>query len=297
MATVPKQTIAVRKLDGTNYSMWSREMTNLLIILELDDAIAAEGWGETYTAANAKKDRKAKAYFQGNMTDNVFKLIIDCETTKALWEKLKKMYASKGITRGVLLKRKLTNMSLGGMSISEYVSTAKETAGELLEAGYEVDDEEVIMHILAGLPGSYDTVVEILENSTKQLKLEDIEARLMNYEERMNGRRGGSSNSMALAAMGFSRGGYGKQGKGKRCFECGDTRHERAQCPKFLAKKEQANTANDLFCIYCKKTGHTFEKCMQYQRDKEGQQRLNTHEAKKGKAFSALHASFPDIAL
>lgn len=295
MATIPKQIIAVRKLDGTNFIMWSREIEDLLIILELDDAILAVGWAEPYSAANAKKDKKAKAYLRGNMVDNVVKLIIDCETTKAVWTKLQKLYASKGLTRGVLLKRKLTNMALGSMSISEYVSTAKETAGELLEAGINVSDEEIINHLLVGLPGIYDTLVNILESSTEQLKLEDVEARLMNYEERLNGKRGGSSN-MALAAMGFTRGGYGKHGKGRKCFECGDTRHERAQCPQWLqkeqAKKEQANTTNAEFCTYCQKPNHKVEKCMQHQRDMEGQQRLSAHAATKGKAFSALHASY-----
>ena len=56
---------------------------------------------------------------------------------------------------------------------------------QLLAAGHTMEESELVMCILAGLPRDFDTVVAVLEISDHKLELDTVLSKLLQAEQRL----------------------------------------------------------------------------------------------------------------
>ena len=126
-----------------------------------------------------------------------------------------------------------------------------ELFNELVVVGAQLDEEDRVVHLLASLPESYDTLVTVLEASEKVPSMEIVIDRLL-YEERKSRDRQGEA----------------------------ETDREGA-----LVVKNKSNWKRGIRCHYCRKLGHMQKDCFERERknnkSKRPSQRVDKASIKK----------------
>jgi len=78
-------------------------------------------------------------------------------------------YKAKSKARRLQLKQELNSIKLGhDEPVTKYVARAKAIRNELLAAGHDIKDEEVVWSVLAGLHDTYKTIKTIIMNMDEE---------------------------------------------------------------------------------------------------------------------------------
>ncbi len=222
--------VRIAKLNQDNYAVWCKQIMFLLTSKDLDEAVLQDAdWLSEGTVAEkkakARVDRKALALI-GLAVEPYFLSVLDgCETAKEAWLALENVYRTKSTARLLQLSRELVGLQKGaGESLAMYVSRAKSIRDQLIMGGQAIEEKEVAWRVLIGLPEEYGMVATLLENSEKELELEEVMARLLPVEQR------NLAKEQKVEALYTRR----SQNKGKKeieCWECGKTGHIKRDCP------------------------------------------------------------------
>ena len=135
----------------------------------------------------------------------------------------------------------------------------------------EINDEDMIIHILNNLPEEYNTVVEAMER-----KLDDLVDLLplrnlgndliLNYKRIKKNKRISKDSEDDEEAQDIALVGYTKNFK-CRCYNCGNFGHKKEDCPKL--SNQMNNNISERYngmCSYCGKRGHTKSKCRKWKK-------------------------------
>jgi hypothetical protein len=80
------------------------------------------------------------------------------------WATLKSVYAAQSTARQMQLKQEMNLLVKGpGETLTEYITRATDLRDQLLSAGYEVREVEVVLSVLNGLPENYALIRTVLE--------------------------------------------------------------------------------------------------------------------------------------
>lgn len=82
----------------------------------------------------------------------------------------------------------LANIKKRDSSIADYFIKVKNIADTLATAGKQLQDEEIISYLLAGLNADYDPVVASLTTRSDVISLSDAFAYILSYEQRVKQR-------------------------------------------------------------------------------------------------------------
>jgi hypothetical protein len=93
------------------------------------------------------------------MTQEVMGPVAAYDTPQEVWSLLEQTYSSQSRARTVDTRIALATTRKDDMSISEYIIKMKSLADEMASAKKNVDDEELVSYILAGLDEEYNPVV------------------------------------------------------------------------------------------------------------------------------------------
>jgi len=211
---------SIEKLDIDNYATWSANMRWLLTLKTLSAAIEpAED-----QAVDAAVDQKALALIGLYVADHHKSTLAGCETANEAWEALKAVYKAKSNARRLHLLRELHNLKLlPGEHLTVYFSRARSIRNQLLAAGHELEEEDVVWSILAGLPIEYESMVNIIQAGTDDLEMDDILPKLMLVEQRLAKPSGATFKVQAFTAVAAG------EFKGK-CWKCGKRGHRQSNC-------------------------------------------------------------------
>jgi hypothetical protein len=79
--------------------------------------------------------------------------LVDAQTAKEAWERLEKEYTDKGLFQWISLKCRLLRMKYEDItSMVSYTEAVTSVAQQLSETGHHVDNEELAVIMLCGLP-------------------------------------------------------------------------------------------------------------------------------------------------
>lgn len=150
------------------------------------------------------------------------------------------------MAKRVQLTKELHNLKMAANEgIDAYVGRVRKIWEQLTAAGHEVNEADVILAMLAGLPQGYDSLVDMLETSDEEHKMADTIPKLLVVEQRI-ARTGANSSganyvSTSDALYGMSEAAlYTNVKKAPqaeylsriKCFACGQRGHKKRDCPR-----------------------------------------------------------------
>jgi hypothetical protein len=201
----------------------------------------------------------------------------------AVWKALKEhLDTSKTRSGRIAIVRRFHRMRMSADStVSEYISSLRETRKELFGSAEKITDETLLTHLLSTLPDSFSNIVDIITHKPiEEQTLASVTSDLIEYEKKLQERKeelGAGTNTAntmtdanALAASvqsrnrsTFRRTPYNLQRNNKPR----DPQTEHSNSDSKAIDTQRNDTGNQ--CWYCLKTGHIQRDCELKQRASE----------------------------
>ena len=149
----------IPKLDrNTRFPLWQVQMRDVLIQLELDDALlGVNKMPETLSPEDKKKkDLKAQSHIRLHLSHDVLQDVLKETSAAAIWLKLEQLLMTKSLPNKLHLKQRLFNLKMAeGSSLSSHLSTFKELVCNLENMDVKYEDDDLALFLLSSLPDSY----------------------------------------------------------------------------------------------------------------------------------------------
>ena len=268
----------VELLDVDNYVPWSIRMKARLITKGLWSAVASD-------MPDATTDQKALSLIILHVKDHHLMTLAECATAKVAWETLKSTYEAKTNARKLLLRRELTQLKMGATEpLTVYAARAKDLKAQMSAAGNKVDDQEVAMQFLAGLPPTYGMISTVLVSSDRPLKIDEMLPKLLPIEQLAQPERP-SEAALYTNAPGSTAGrGNGGRGNGRSTAGRGNGRRSSSNHPQLRM--------SDRRCFYCDKNGHIARDCQKKKHDESQAGKGGPHRQYSAIALTASSVPF-----
>ena len=274
--------VAIEPLGESNYAVWNVRIKCLLIqkgLWACTEMLPPDGDEEAKT-----KDAKAKATILLNVRDQHLASLASHDTAASMWAQLASIYKAKSLARRLQLRKELTNLRMDpSESATAYLDRGRALSTELCASGHTVNEDDVVLAVLAGLPKAYEATVTFLEMADKVPSLNDLLPKLLTVEQRQH-----CHEETAL---------YTRDGK-KTFGGPGDWRGRRTYSntkqDSWRPGGASSSNSKDKECYYCHKKGHIKAECRQRLRD-EGAAQPNAHTAVALMATRAGTAQQADV--
>jgi len=211
-------------LEGIlNYIAWKDRMEAVLDDNGLKDFIEADvpkPTNATQVDAWQKKTTKCRRILLEGMKDHIVSSLHGKASPYLMWKALTDLFQSKSDQRKLVLKDKLKNIKCEkGDSMPKYLTKFTQCRDELGSMGVTVNDEDLVSLALLGLPKSWHSYQDSVNNQENLPGWERLWSDLVQEEIRQNTRDGSSSKgpdeeNCALAAK-------AKKGKSKKTSQSG----------------------------------------------------------------------------
>lgn len=166
------------KLGNDNYGTWSVQMKGLLATKECDGAI---------TQATHAKSNMAKGLMIMCVEDQHLQTIESAQDAKEAWEALEALYRQTSTASLLQLRKQLNTLEKrSSENIAQYISRAREIANRIHAAtGNQVDDTDMALAVLGGLPSEYDMIRTVITSMDKLPSVANIQAKLLLVEKQL----------------------------------------------------------------------------------------------------------------
>lgn len=221
----------LERLDGTvNYNNWKFAMKMSLILDGLWNCVLA-------TNTDSNKDQMALAKICLNVQSSCYAHVRNARTSKEAWDNLQTAFENKGLCRRLgLLRRLLRTKYEDFNSMGEYVSGLISLVQQLADIDHIVDDEEVAMLLLGGLPTEFDPLVMGIEATHTTISSEMVKTRLLQEDYRRTETEGASSSETALAIKSRN---ISSKKRVIICHNCHEEGHIKPRCPRLKKESKQ----------------------------------------------------------
>lgn len=179
-------------LNGANYPTWKVQCRMALIkdglwtIVNGTEVLPGEDEPEKRAKFVTRRDR---AVIVLSIDPSLLYLIGDPEDPIIVCKKLSDKFQKKTLANKQELRRKLYSLRLQeGDSVQKHIKTMTEVFDALSVIGDPMEEEDRVIHLLAGLPESYSMLVTALEANSDVPTLETVTERLLHEERKMKDR-------------------------------------------------------------------------------------------------------------
>lgn len=236
--------VKIEKLQNPeDWATWKFEIRVILRDADLFDivtgAIRAPIQGEnqsdyaaTLTAFN-KNDFKAQKVIVTALGKQPKKHLMNCNTSKEMWEKLLSVYEQSSKTSIHLTQKKYYDYTKEeGDDVAMFVSKLLSIVEEMKDLGTVISDDMIFTKVLIGLPPEFNHFHSAWESTVETDRtITNLTSRLVLEELRINSQQE-SKLGEAFVAKGHS--GYQKRSFDKlrsiKCFNCGEFGHYQRNC-------------------------------------------------------------------
>ena len=126
-----------------------------------------------------------------SIRQSLLSTVIDCTTSKQLWESLSSMFISQSQARIQTLRMQIQTVKKGPMSMAGYFAKIKCIADTLALARKLVKLNDFVMHVLNGLDSSdYESLITAILAREGTITLDDLYSLLLNHENRIKQKKG-----------------------------------------------------------------------------------------------------------
>ncbi|KAG6470074.1 hypothetical protein ZIOFF_071126 [Zingiber officinale] len=261
---IPTETLAI-KFTGKNYATWEFQFRMFLKGKELWGHID----GSLMAPENAKdlgqwetKDARIISWLLGSIEAHMVNNLRPFNTTKEMWDYLKRIYHQDNIARRFQLELEIGNLSQGDLSIEQYYSGFLNLWGEYSNIIYSKVPKEVLASIqaihevskrdqfLMKLRSDFDVARAGLLNRNPVPSLDICLGELLREEQRLATQAvlGASLEKSTVINVAYAAQGRNRGKDQLQCYSCKEFGHIARNCSK-------------KFCNYCKQHGHIIKEC------------------------------------
>jgi gag-polypeptide of LTR copia-type len=182
------------KLNRGNYLTWKSQIEPLLHGYQLYKYITIQSPTPTVTD-NAgllkinpdyipwhQQDQLILGWLRSSLTEPLQAQIINCATSRELWDYLKSTFSATSRARLSELRRQLQTTTKGGLSCADFVQKMRSIADELSFIGSPVSDDDLVLQILRGLGSEFNSFVVAANTRSEPLRLPELQAMLLTHE-------------------------------------------------------------------------------------------------------------------
>jgi len=201
---------------------------------------------------------------------------LECPHPASLWMAIKSKYEANTSKHRRIEKREFEELKMKA-DFDLFVCDIENRAARLIEMKRTVTDEDKLDVLFSGLPNCAEELVATLENdrSTTYSKAVPVLKDFFSRRAAASSRGGGTSNDdIVIASASTSEMRTGPRGG---CWNCGDSRHVKANCPKLQQRYHNQHHGAKRFgerhvwnkkqnrapirCWSCKQVGHKADEC------------------------------------
>lgn len=222
----------IKKLDGAaGFQVWKFHVKNYLECKNWWEAVEAE----EISPALKEADRKARTTICLLLEPSCFAHVYNVKTAREAWRNLCVAYEDKGWGRRIALQRQLWSCKLENFSCMEnYVSKVISIAQQLAAIDAKVSDDWIISILLAGLTSDYNPMIMAIDNSGKEISLEQIKTKLLQEANRQAEDKAGAGEQAFLSEQKKASKNNARKPV-RKCFKCHKPGHKAAECKQFHA--------------------------------------------------------------
>ncbi|KAM2234494.1 hypothetical protein PS1_012962 [Malus domestica] len=129
-----------------------------------------------------EKDQNIIIWINSTLSEDLIPFTVGVQSARELWQNLEQRF--DGVSRSHIhqLRSNLQSMTKGSSSISEYLQQIKEVTDALAVVGALVDDRDLLLIILNGLPDDYDSFVDYVQFRLANTSVDDLHGFLLSKE-------------------------------------------------------------------------------------------------------------------
>lgn len=150
----------IEKLGERNFHVWKQKIKLILSFRELEDVIADqeppvdvdefEKW--------KKRDAKAKAVIGLTLSDDHLDHVRGVETAMEMWNAILNVFQRNTLLNKIKARRDFYSVKMNDLErVLTYISRVRQLAADLKSMDISVEEEDVAMSILCGLPDKFET--------------------------------------------------------------------------------------------------------------------------------------------
>ncbi|KAI0527694.1 hypothetical protein KFK09_003299 [Dendrobium nobile] len=179
--------LAPNPLTADNYHLWS---------VQILKQFTANGFaGHLLGSIQAPLDSNSADYAQWLIIDSnllsalfctvsqtILPYIITSSTAHEAWTVLERRLQPTSRSRVIQLKNELYRMQMKDLTVQQYLTRIKTIVDNISASGSKIEPEDVMLHILNGLPPNYNSFKSTIRNSLLPIDLDTFYALLCNEE-------------------------------------------------------------------------------------------------------------------
>ena len=180
-----------------------------------------------------RNDAKARAVIGLTLSDEHLEHVHDCETAANMWSVIIDLFQRKTLLNKLTTRRRFYSVKMDSSEKAiAFISRVRQLASDCKAMGVDIDDTEIAMTILCGLPDKYEHLIVAIDAATddETLTMEFVKSRLLQEEQRILDR------------------GNIKPGRDAALMNLKSAEESELKTPE---------------CNYCRKKGHTEQRCWQ----------------------------------
>lgn len=220
------------KLDTHNYLLWQAQFEPVLIAYGYDkfvdgtsicpSKLATDGTANPEYMLWVRKDKILLGWLLSSLSESVLAQVVGLKTSKAVWDALGRIMASKSKSRLMYLRRELQTIRKGSLTMADYFLKVKRLGDALAASGEPIRNSDLQQMLLSGLDSSYDAIVTTLTATLNEVPMDDFQAHLLAFEMRLDSQNSTlHSNNVLNVANVASRQNYNKNGSNNQARNSG----------------------------------------------------------------------------
>lgn len=223
--------VKVEKLTEHNFYVWKQKVELILAYREVDHVVSErnphdEGSGEYKEWVQS--DKVARAVIGLSLSDDMLEHIRGLQTAKEMLERIVAVFQRHTLLNKLRARREFYTATMNpNEKILTYITRIRHLSTILKSMGVQVDDEEVAMAVLNGLPTTYGNIITALDalGDDSKFTLEFVKSRLLQEEQRNNMRT-----DIVKAEAAFLHRPQYRNRNTQKCHHCGRKGHTEDRC-------------------------------------------------------------------
>ncbi|CDF77556.1 Retrovirus-related Gag-Pol polyprotein [Chondrus crispus] len=224
--------VRIEKLTASNFYIWKQKIELLLALRDVDQYVF-DDISETATSDDRRKwirgDAKAKAVIGLTLSDDYLQHVRGCSSAKETWEAILNVFERHTLLNKLSARRDFYTVSmLPSEKVLVFINRVKQIAARLQSMSVEIDDKEIAMAVLNGLPPRFDNLIVALDalgNEDKVFGLDFVKSRLLQEEQRESMKTASTTSPHAPALVNRM-----PIRRDMRCTNCNRHGHTAARC-------------------------------------------------------------------